>query len=136
MKPSGSTLPPISVNKVSFKKLCKHRPHKIHSLYAFVLFFVSQNRIGRLDFWNCTELFYRMGSILPFIRPNDGSFDDEATRVMGEAFDAACKALHSSGQPQIVYDTIAGRTAHKGERDPVCLRNAGLAGLGYESKTG
>jgi hypothetical protein len=100
---------------------------------------VSQNRIGRLDLWNRTELFYRMGSILPFIRPNDGSFDDEATRVMGEAFDAACKALHSSGQPQIVYDTIAVRiiaAAHRGERDPVRLRNAGLAGLGYESKTG
>ena len=79
-----------------------------------------------------------MASILPFLRPNDGAFDDRATRVMGEAFDAA-KALHGSGQPQIVYDTIAARiiaAAHRGERDPVRLRNAGLAGLGYESKTG
>ena len=80
-----------------------------------------------------------MASILPFMRPNDASFDDEATRVMGEAFDAARKALYSTGQPQIVYDTIAARiiaAAQKGERDPVRLRNAGLAGLGYESKTG
>jgi hypothetical protein len=80
-----------------------------------------------------------VASILPFIKPNDGSFDDEATRVMGQAFDAARKALHSSGQPQIVYETIAARiiaAAQKGERDPVRLCNAGLAGLGYESKAG
>ena len=79
-----------------------------------------------------------MASILPFLRPNDGVFDDHATRVMGEAFDAAGEALHSSGQPQIVYEAIAARiiaTAHRGERDPVRLRNAGLAGLGY-GKTG
>jgi hypothetical protein len=77
-----------------------------------------------------------MASILPFIKPNDGS---EATRVMGQAFDAARKALQSSGQPQIVYETIAARiiaAAQKGERDPARLCNVGLAGLGYESKTG
>jgi len=80
-----------------------------------------------------------VASILPFLRPNDGVFDDHATRVMGEAFDAARKALHSSGQPQIVYDAIAARiiaAAHRGERDPARLRNAGLARLGYESKMG
>jgi hypothetical protein len=60
-------------------------------------------------------------------------------RVMGEVYDAAVKALHSSGQPAIVYETIAARiiaAAKKGERDPVRLRDAGLAGLGYESKAG
>jgi hypothetical protein len=66
------------------------------------------------------------------MKPSDGAFDDHATRAMGEAFDAACKKLHSSGQPHIVLETIAARiiaAASKGERDPVRLRNAGLAGL-------
>jgi hypothetical protein len=70
--------------------------------------------------------------IRAFLKPNDGTFDDDATRVMGEAFDDARKQLHSAGQPQIVFDTIAARiiaAASKGERDPVRLRNAGLAGL-------
>ena len=73
-----------------------------------------------------------MASILPFLKPGDGSFDDYATRVMGEAFDDARKKLHSAGQPHIVFETIAARiiaAASKGERDPVRLRNAGLAGL-------
>lgn len=41
---------------------------------------------------------------------------------MGEAFEAARKKLHSAGQPQIVFETIAARiiaAASKGERDPV-----------------
>jgi hypothetical protein len=80
-----------------------------------------------------------VASILLFVRPNDGFFDDHATRVMGEAFDAARQALHGSGRPQVIYEAIAARiiaAAHRGERDPVRLRNAALAGLGYESKTG
>jgi hypothetical protein len=28
---------------------------------------------------------------------------------MGEAFEAACRALHDTGRPQIVYDVIAKR---------------------------
>lgn len=39
-----------------------------------------------------------VGSILPFLLR--GVFDDAATKAMGEAFDAACKALHPIGQPQ------------------------------------
>jgi hypothetical protein len=79
-----------------------------------------------------------VASILPFMKPSGGAFDDRATRVMGEAFDAAVTALRKE-QPAIVYETIAARiiaAAHRGERDPVNLRNAGLAGLGYESKAG
>jgi hypothetical protein len=34
-------------------------------------------------------------------------FDDSATKVMGEAFDAACKDLHDTGQPSIVYEVVA-----------------------------
>ena len=36
-----------------------------------------------------------MGSIIPFL-PR-GVFDEVATRAMGRAFDAACAALHDSG---------------------------------------
>jgi hypothetical protein len=75
-----------------------------------------------------------MASILPFVR-NKLDFDDEATRVMGEAFDAACKDLHDTGQPALVREIIASRiieAAKRGERDPVRLRNAGLAALGYD----
>jgi hypothetical protein len=73
-----------------------------------------------------------VASIRAFLKPSDGAFDDHATRAMGEAFEAARKKLHSAGQPQIVFETIAARiiaAASKGERDPICLRNAGLAGL-------
>jgi hypothetical protein len=73
---------------------------------------------------------------LPFMKPSDGAFDDQATRVMGEAFDAAVAALRTE-QPAIFYERIAERiiaAANDGERDPVRLRHAGLAGL--ESKAG
>jgi hypothetical protein len=38
---------------------------------------------------------------------------------MGEAFDAACTALHNTGEPEIVYEVIAKRiidAAKNGER--------------------
>jgi hypothetical protein len=76
----------------------------------------------------------QMASILPFVR-NKSDFDDEATRLMGEAFDAACKDLHDTGQPALVREIIANRiikAAKKGERDPARLRKAGLAALGYD----
>jgi hypothetical protein len=73
-----------------------------------------------------------LGSILPFIRKAGSVFDDRVTEILGEAFDDACKALHDRGQPPIVYEVIAKRiidAAWKGERDPVRLRDAGLAGI-------
>jgi hypothetical protein len=54
---------------------------------------------------------------------------------MGEAFDRACKKLHDTGQPPIVYEVIAKRiidAAKAGERDLVRLRNAGLKALGSD----
>ena len=72
-------------------------------------------------------------SILPFVRKAGTVFDDNATKVMGEAFDSACKELHDKGQPEIVYEVIAKRiidAAKKGERDPIQLRKAGLTALG------
>jgi hypothetical protein len=78
-----------------------------------------------------------VGSIPPFIARSGAVFNDLATQVMGEAFDAACKKLHDKGQPTIVYEVIAKRiidAARKGERDPVRLRNAGLVALGFDKE--
>jgi hypothetical protein len=75
-----------------------------------------------------------MASILPFVR-SKSDFDDEATRIMGEAFDAACGGLQDTGQPALVREIIAKRiteAAKKSERDPARLRAAGLAALGYD----
>jgi hypothetical protein len=73
-----------------------------------------------------------VASILPFIRKAGAVFDDRVTAIMGEAFDSACKELHDSGQPAIVYEVIAKRIIDRvrnGERDPLRLRNAALAAL-------
>ena len=69
-------------------------------------------------------------SIAPFIKT--GVFDPEATAVMSEAFDAACKELRDTGQPEVVLEVIAERImelAKTGELDPVRLREAALVGL-------
>lgn len=71
-----------------------------------------------------------MGSILPFL-PR-GVFDDAATKVMGEAFDASRDALHDSGQPELVQEVMARRiiaVARKGERNILKLRDAALMAL-------
>jgi hypothetical protein len=75
-----------------------------------------------------------MASVLPFV-VNKSDFDDDTTRIMGEAFDAACVGLQDTGQPALVREIIAKRiieAAKKGERDPARLRAAGLAALGYD----
>jgi hypothetical protein len=77
-----------------------------------------------------------MATVLPFLL-NRSDFDDETTRLMGEAFDAVCKDLHDTGQSALVREIIAKHiieAAKKGERDPVRLRNAGLAALGYDKE--
>lgn len=79
-----------------------------------------------------------MASILRFIAKTGGVFDDRVTRIMGEAFDRACKELDDKGQPEIVYEVIAKRiieAVKNGERDPVRLRNAALAALGADHNT-
>ena len=71
-----------------------------------------------------------MASILSFI--GKGIFDDATLRVMGQAFDTACKELHDDGQPLIVQEVIALRiiaAAHKGERNVTRLRDIALAAL-------
>jgi hypothetical protein len=69
-----------------------------------------------------------MASILPFIRTKT-DFDDQATRIMGAAFDAAWAELRATGQTTIVREVVAKRIialAMKGERDPARLRAAAL----------
>jgi hypothetical protein len=76
----------------------------------------------------------RMATILQFIR-DVAAFDDHATRVMGEAYDAVCADLRDTGQPALVREIIAKRTievAEKGERDPGRLRAAASAALGLD----
>lgn len=71
-----------------------------------------------------------MGSILLFL-PR-GVFDDAATKLMGQAFDAARKALHDTGQPDLVQEVMARRiiaAARKGERNVFKLRDAALVAL-------
>jgi hypothetical protein len=67
--------------------------------------------------------------IRSFIAP--GAFGPEALVAMSEAFEAALKELHDTGQRNVVREVIAGRiiaAAKLGERDPVRLRAAGLVG--------
>ncbi len=61
-----------------------------------------------------------------------GAFDPEATAAMGEAFDAACKDLHRTTQPEVVRELIATliiAAASQGELDPVRLRMVAVAGV-------
>jgi len=76
-----------------------------------------------------------MGEVVAMpVRSNPGVFfEPEVIGLMSEAFEAACKALRDAGEPQIVREAIAGRiiaAAGIGERDPVRLRAAALAGAG------
>ncbi len=78
-----------------------------------------------------------MASILPFYRKAGSVFDDRITEIMGEAFDSACEVLHDTGQPSVVYEVIARRIIEAtriGERDPVRLRDVGLAALGSQGR--
>lgn len=71
-----------------------------------------------------------MGQILPFV-PRV-VFDDADTRIMGEAFDAACEAVRDIGKPPLAREVMAKRiidAARAGERDVNRLREAALSGL-------
>jgi hypothetical protein len=73
-----------------------------------------------------------MAHVLPIFR--DVAFDDDATQVMGKAFDRACQSLHDYGQPDLVRQIIANRiieVARKGERDPDELCARALLALGF-----
>ena len=79
-----------------------------------------------------------VASIQPFIQTH-ADFDDHATRVMGEAFDAACAHLDETGLPKNCGEIIAKRiidAAKNGERNPVRLREIALVALDRDRPTG
>ena len=68
----------------------------------------------------------------------DVSFDEQATRAMGEAFDQACGALGNFGAAGTVREIIAKRiveAAKKGARDPSGLCREALNALGIDETT-
>jgi hypothetical protein len=61
-----------------------------------------------------------------------GVFDDATVRSIGRAFDAACKELKDTGQPDVVHEVMIKRiiaAARKDERNVTRLRDAALTGL-------
>ena len=78
-----------------------------------------------------------MTSVVRFVKETElGSvFDDQATKAMGEAFEAACKDLDEAGLPSVVYEAVAKRIiemAKSGERDPNQLRDRALTAFGHK----
>jgi hypothetical protein len=76
-----------------------------------------------------------MPDIFPFFR--GAAFDQDATQIMGEAFDRACHSLHDIGQPALVREIIAKRVievARDGERDPDELCARALKALGFSDR--
>lgn len=75
-----------------------------------------------------------MISIIPFLKP-DAAFDADITKVMDDAFDAACRELHDTGQPHVVKEIMAKRiidAVRNGERNPqrLCAKALNALGLG------
>jgi hypothetical protein len=72
-----------------------------------------------------------MTSIQRFVQTTQ-AFDPDTTSTLGQAFDMACALLGRTPQPPAVREAIAKsiiEAARAGERDPVDLRDAGLATL-------
>jgi hypothetical protein len=70
-------------------------------------------------------------TIIPFIKGQP--FNPDLVRIMGEAYDMACKALHDSGQPTIVREVIAKHVidiAKTGEFDAQEICNRVLLAFG------
>jgi hypothetical protein len=69
--------------------------------------------------------------MMPVNCPNDCVFEPEATALMGEVFEAACKELpfptHKWARELIAARIIA--AAQGGEFDPVRLRSIALVGM-------
>lgn len=72
-----------------------------------------------------------VSTVIPVFR--DSGFDDEATQILGRAYDIACRSLHPKGQPPVVQETLAKKiveAAQYGERDPDRLAAIALSILG------
>jgi hypothetical protein len=68
--------------------------------------------------------------INPFMQ--QGAFGPEATAAMGKAFDAACKEVHCTSQPEVIrklITTLILAAATRGELDQVRLRMVAPAGF-------
>ena len=75
-----------------------------------------------------------MGHILQFIQPADLSvFDEFPTRVIGDAFDAACKVPDPTGQSEEAVQYVIARriidATRNGERDVIRSKDMALIGL-------
>jgi hypothetical protein len=71
-----------------------------------------------------------VGSILPYAPKV--VFDDADTRIIGEAYDAACWEIRGTTPPALVREVTAKRiieAARAGERDVARLRDAALSAL-------
>jgi hypothetical protein len=91
----------------------------------------SGPRVCKKQMYHRLSLWTVMTSVVRFIKETElGSvFDDQATKAMGEAFDAACKVLDETGQSSVVYEAVARciiEIAKSGERDPNQLRDRAL----------
>ena len=68
--------------------------------------------------------------LIVHVRPH--AAPDATVRGIGRAFDAACKELKDTGQPDVVHEVMIKRiiaAARKGERNVTRLRDAALTGL-------
>jgi hypothetical protein len=78
-----------------------------------------------------------MASVVRFVKEAElgAVFDDQATKVMGEAFEAARRGLDEAGQCGAVYEAVAKciiEIAKSGERDPNQLRDRALTAVGHK----
>lgn len=76
-----------------------------------------------------------MADILPFLKGR--SFDAETVRIMGQAYDAASRHLHDTGQPALVQEIIAKRIIDlvtAGARNPDEIARRALEALGIRPK--
>ena len=77
-----------------------------------------------------------MTSVVRFFKGTElGSvFDDQATKAMGEAFEAACKVLAETRHSSVVYEAVAKciEIAKAGERDPKQRRDSALTVVGHK----
>ncbi|MGB8614433.1 MAG: hypothetical protein WCD60_22820 [Pseudolabrys sp.] len=78
-----------------------------------------------------------MTSVGMFVKETElgSEFDDQATKAMCEAFEAACGVLDEAGQSSAVYEAVAKciiEIAKSGERDPNQLRDRALTACGHQ----
>ena len=70
-------------------------------------------------------------TFIPFVEGH--SFNPDLVRIMGDAYDMACKSLHDKGQPSIVREVIAKHVidiAGTGELGAAAICERVLATLG------